>query len=591
MIKLLRYLKKYWLFALLAPLFMVGEVAMDLILTSKMQEMIDFGVSASNLSVVKTLGFQMIAIVLAGVLCGVLSGVFTNLASQKFANDIRKDLFKKIMNLSYEQTDDFSTSSLITRVSNDVTAVQNMVSMALRTFIRSFGMFALGIIFTLNISSRFAIVLAIALPLELLAMALFMKKTFPLFGTIQKKLDRVTTVVHENVSGARVVKAFSKEDHEFDRFKVAHEDWTNTTLYVNKIIAALMPVFMLIVYIGTLSIYYIGGSSIFAAYDDFMTNHGVSYVPDITIGQTTQAITYISMIMMSMIMLGMTFANLARAVASAKRINEVLDSPILIHDGNLDVSTLTKKGEVEFKNVSFAYPGAKGNVLENINLTIHQGETIAIVGSTGSGKSSLVNLITRFYDVTEGTLLIDGVDVKEFRQHDLREKIAIVLQKAELFAGTIKDNIRWGKENATDEEVMEAAQIAQAEEFILSKEKKYDEYVEEKGTSLSGGQKQRLSIARAIIKKPEILIFDDSTSALDLVTEAKLYQAMRKTINDTTRIVVAQRIATAKNADKIAVLDGGTIIAFDTHENLLKNCKVYQDIYDSQLKKEGDLNG
>lgn len=591
MIKLLRYLKKYWFFAILAPLFMVGEVAMDLILTSKMQAMIDYGVSASNLEVVKKLGFQMLAIVLIGVSCGILSGVFTNLASQRFANDIRKDLFKKIMNLSYEQTDDFSTSSLITRVTNDVTAVQNMVAIALRTFIRSFGMFALGIIFTLQISSKFSIVLAIALPLELIALAFFMKKTFPLFGVIQKKLDRVTTVVHENVSGARVVKAFSKEDYEFQRFKNAHEDWTNTTLQVNKMVAALMPIFMLIVYIATLAIYFIGGSSVFSAYEDFMLNHVVSYVPNITIGQTTQAITYISMIMMSMVMLGMTFANLARAAASAKRINEVLDAPLLIHDGNLDVATLTCKGKVEFKDVSFAYPNAKGNVLEHINLQINQGETIAIVGATGSGKSSLVNLITRFYDVTSGELLIDGVNVKDFKQYDLREKIAIVLQKAELFAGSIKENICWGKENASDEEIIEAAQIAQAEEFILSKEKQYDEYVEEKGTSLSGGQKQRLSIARAIIKKPEILIFDDATSALDLVTEAKLYQAMRKNMKDTTRIVVAQRIATARNADKIAVLDGGTIVAFDTHENLLTYCSVYQDIYNSQLKKEGEING
>ena len=271
--------------------------------------------------------------------------------------------------------------------------------------------------------------------------------------------------------------------------------------------------------------------------------------------------------------------------------NEVLETPDIICDGNLDVTTLKETGTIEFKNVDFAYPNASASVLENINLKIEKGETVAIVGATGSGKTTLVNLITRFYDVTKGEILVDGENIKNYKLVDLRNKIAIVLQKAELFAGTIKENIKWGNPNATDEEVEWAANIAQAIEFIDSKEKRFDEYVEEKGTSLSGGQRQRLSIARAIVKKPEILIFDDSTSALDLVTEAKLYKAMRDNIADTTKIVVAQRIATAKNADKIVVLDGGTIIAYDTHENLLANCEIYQDIYNSQLKREGDING
>ena len=284
---------------------------------------------------------------------------------------------------------------------------------------------------------------------------------------------------------------------------------------------------------------------------------------------------------------GMMFASVARASASAKRINAVLDCKEDIIDGSLDVNTLTEVGTVEFKNVDFAYPNASENVLENLNFKINKGETVAIVGATGSGKTTLVNLITRFYDVTNGEVLVNGVNVKEYNQHDLRNKISIALQKSELFAGTIKENIKWGKLDATDEEVIEAAKIAQADSFINEKKDKYDEFVEEKGTSVSGGQKQRLSIARAIIKKPEILIFDDSTSALDLITEAKLYQAMKEKINDTTKVVVAQRIATARNADKIMVLDGSTIIAFDTHENLMNSCEVYIDIYNSQLKREG----
>ncbi len=582
MFKLFRYLKKYWWAAILAPLFMIGEVALDMLITEQMQKMIDDGIQASNLEAVKSIGLVMIGFVLIGVACGVLSGVFSNIASCKYANDLRKDLFAKIMQLSYNQTDNFSTASLVTRVTNDVTQMQNFIAQMIRMFIRSFGMFFLGIIFTIKIDTRFAVILAIALPLEILIMIIFMKKTFPVFNVIQTKLDAVNTVVHENVTGARVVKAFSKEEYEYNRFDHVNSSYANTLLYVNKLFALLMPLFMIIVYFAQIAIYAIGGTNIL---DAFYNNFSE---PTITIGKITQATTYIVMICFSLINFGMMFANIARANASAKRINAVLDCPLEIVDGKLENKDLKEKGSVEFKNVSFAYPNANGYVLENINFKIHQGETIAIVGATGSGKSTLVNLITRFYDVTDGEVLVDGVNVKEYNQKELRNKIAIALQKSELFAGTIKENIAWGKEDASDEEIALAAKIAQAEEFILSKPDQYNEFIEEKGTSLSGGQKQRLSIARAIVKKPEILIFDDSTSALDLVTEAKLYQAMREYINETTRIVVAQRVATAKNADKIIVLDGGAIIDFDTHENLLKNCEIYQDIYNSQLKKEGE---
>ncbi len=304
------------------------------------------------------------------------------------------------------------------------------------------------------------------------------------------------------------------------------------------------------------------------------------------LGQITAAVTYISMICMSIMMLGMMFTMVINASASAKRINAVLDSKIEIEDGNLDISTLTEAGTIEFKNVGFKYEKASANVLSNMNFKINKGEMVAIVGSTGCGKTSLINLIPRFYDCTEGEVLVDGVNVKEFKLFELRDKIATCLQKAELFKGTIKENILWGKADASDEEIEEAIEISQAKEFIDTREKGLDEWVEEKGTSLSGGQKQRLSIARALIKKPEIIIFDDSTSALDLITEAKLHSAMRKFCPEMTKIVVAQRVATAKNADKIIVIDKGSIVGFDTHENLMKSCDIYQDIYNSQLKKE-----
>lgn len=597
MFKLLKYLKKYWYFALLAPIFMIAEVTMDMLVTNKMGTMIDivnsYGPTSNNNQFLNTIvsnGIIMLALVLIGVVSGILSGVFANLASQKFANDLRKDLFSKIMHLSFQQSDDFSTASLVTRVTNDVTAVQTMIATAIRMFIRSLSMFILGIVFTLQISKQFMIILAVALPLEILIMVFFMIKAFPMFSIVQTKLDKVNSVVHENLTGARVVKAFSKEDYEYNRFVEANDTLTNITLKVNKLMAIIMPLFMLIVYAGMIAIYYIGANSQFDAML-YLENFATSIDPKISVGEMEKATTYIMMIMSSLLMIGMTFANMARAAASGKRINEVLETPDIICDGNLDVKTLKETGTIEFKNVDFAYPNASASVLENINLKIEKGETVAIVGATGSGKTTLVNLITRFYDVTKGEILVDGENIKNYKLVDLRNKIAIVLQKAELFAGTIKENIKWGNPNATDEEVEWAANIAQAIEFIDSKEKKFDEYVEEKGTSLSGGQRQRLSIARAIVKKPEILIFDDSTSALDLVTEAKLYKAMRDNIADTTKIVVAQRIATAKNADKIVVLDGGTIIAYDTHENLLANCEIYQDIYNSQLKREGDING
>lgn len=597
MFKLLKYLKKYWYFALLAPIFMIAEVTMDMLVTNKMGTMIDivnsYGPTSDNNQFLNTIvsnGIIMLALVLIGVVSGILSGVFANLASQKFANDLRKGLFSKIMHLSFQQSDDFSTASLVTRVTNDVTAVQTMIAMAIRMFIRSLSMFILGIVFTLQISKQFMIVLAVALPLEILIMVFFMIKAFPMFSIVQTKLDKVNSVVHENLTGARVVKAFSKEDYEYNRFVEANDTLTSITLKVNKLMAIIMPLFMLIVYAGMIAIYYIGANSQFDAML-YLENFATSIDPKISVGEMEKATTYIMMIMSSLLMIGMTFANMARAAASGKRINEVLETPDIICDGNLDVKTLKETGTIEFKNVDFAYPNASASVLENINLKIEKGETVAIVGATGSGKTTLVNLITRFYDVTKGEILVDGENIKNYKLVDLRNKVAIVLQKAELFAGTIKENIKWGNPNATDEEVEWAANIAQAIEFIDSKEKKFDEYVEEKGTSLSGGQRQRLSIARAIVKKPEILIFDDSTSALDLVTEAKLYKAMRDNIADTTKIVVAQRIATAKNADKIVVLDGGTIIAYDTHENLLANCEIYQDIYNSQLKREGDING
>lgn len=579
MFKLMRYLKKYWYFAILGPTFMMAEVAMDLMLTSYMEKIVDYGIQTSNLDNIIKYGLMMLAIVFIGVVSGILSGVFTNIASYRFSNDLRKDLFKKIMSLSYDQTDDFQTGSLVTRVTNDITEVQGMITTALRMMIRAISFFILGIVFTIQISSRFTYILLILLPIEIIIILIFMKIVFPVFSIIQKKLDKVNTVVHENVTGARVVKAFGKEDYESERFGIANNEYTGVLLKVNKTSAFLMPMLTLIIYSGQIIIYSIGGSSIIEHFKSALNLNEM-----IMVGQISQAITYISMICSSVVMLAAVFTNMARATASAKRINEILDAKLDIIDGNLNVENINKTGIVELKNVFFRYPGSDIDVLKNINLKIKQGETLAIVGATGCGKSSLVNLLPRFYDATEGEVLVDGENVKDYKQTDLRDKISMALQKSELFKGTIAENIKWGNTEADQEEVIEAARIAQASEFIDESPDGYDTIVEEKGTSLSGGQKQRLSIARAIIKKPEIMVFDDSTSALDLVTEANLYKAMNEAIPYVTKIVVCQRVATAKNADRIAVLEKGTIIACDTHEVLIKTCAVYQDIYNSQMK-------
>ena len=583
MLKILSYVKKYWWSALLAPTLMFIEVFMDMLLPNQMAQMVDVAIPSGDIGAIVLVGLKMLLFAFLGLLGGVLSGVFTNYTGYKFSNDMRKDLFEKIMNLSVIDATDFSTGSLITRVTNDVTQIQHFVSMALRMFIRALSLFVLGIIFTVNINPVFGFIIVIALPIEILILAIFMKKVFPHFGRIQKELDEVNVVVHENVTGARVVKAFSKEEYELDRFVDTNDTYTNTLLTISKTSAILMPVLTLIIYVAQVAIYSLGGSKIIAFYDHLETDL------NITIGEISAATTYITMICNSLINLGMIFSNMGRAMISVRRVNEILNYKLDIVDGNTTEEE-TSIGTIEYKKVCFGYPSSKENVLSDISFKINQGETIAIVGSTGCGKSTLVNLMIRLYDVTSGEVLINGINVKDYKLVDLREKIAIILQKSELFAVSIAENIRWGKPKASLKEVIEAAKIAQAHDFIMEKGNGYDEIVEQKGASLSGGQKQRLSIARAIIKNPEILIFDDSTSALDLVTESKLYQALNQKMAKTTKIIVAQRIATAKNADKIIVLDNARIVAFDTHENLMNTSPIYQDIYNSQLKREGEDN-
>ncbi len=579
-----KYLKKYWFFALLAPLFMLGEVSMDLLQPRLMSTIVDEGVlglsnnNVGDLSLVITTGLKMIGFVLIGCLCGILSGVFANLCAQNFSNDLRKDTFSQIMSLSFSQTDQFTTGSLITRVTNDITQVQNLVMQAIRGFVRTFLLFAGGIICMLSLDLSFGVVVACALPLVLLTVIFFLRKTNPLFTVLQEKLDGVNNVMQENVSGSRVVKAYVKEEYEKDRFEKANDGLVHTQLDVLLLLSYMTPIMNIILNISIVAIIKVGSIQVQAG--------------SLTPGNVMAAITYISQILNAVMRMSMIFQTVSRGMASGRRVQEILDCTPTIQGGEKLPASTNSKGKIEFRNVSFAYPGmGHEKVLDGITLTIQPGETFAILGATGCGKTSLVNLIPRFYDATEGSVLIDGVDVKDYPLTALRDKVAVALQKSEIFQTTIRENISWGNPQAKDSQIDRAADVAQASEFISKKPEGMDTIVAQSGASLSGGQKQRVAIARAVLKNSDILIFDDATSALDLQTEARLYDALKSEHRDITKIIIAQRIASVKDADRIAVLENGKIAALGTHEELLSTSSIYQDIHNSQLKEGGAEDG
>lgn len=573
---MLKYLKKYWIFCLLAPLFMLGEVAMDLIQPDMMADIVDNGVLKNDIGLIISVGMRMILLVMVGGLCGVLCGVFANIAAQNFGNDLRKDLFSKIMSLSFQQTDKISTGSLVTRLTNDVTQVQHMVMMAVRGLVRNSVMFVGGIFMLYRQSPRFALIAACGLPFVVVFAMFFLRKAAPLFAIVQKKLDRINSIMQENVAGARVVKAYVKEKHEIERFDEANLSLCQETLRVQTLLAFMGPCMNIVLNICIVCVILVGGNT-------------VKTGGDITPGNIMAGITYLSQILHGITFMANIFQIFTRAKASADRINEVLHCPEVITDGFYqDTSNQRRTGEIEFRNVSFAYPESSGRkVLDHISFTVKPGETLAIIGATGSGKSSLVHLIPRFYDVTDGDIFVDGRNVKDYKLKDLRSKISIVLQKAELYSRSIEANIKWGRKSASPWDIKKAAKIAQADDFICASKFGYHTLVSEGGHSLSGGQKQRISISRAILKKSEILIFDDSTSALDLKTEAALYKALGRECPDMTKIIIAQRIASIKGADRIAVLDNGRISALGTHEELLLSSHIYKEIYKSQMKEGG----
>lgn len=572
-VKLSKYLKPYALFAVLTPLSMVGEVLGDLLQPKLMSKIVDDGVLGQDMDLIIRTGLLMLLVLIGGGACGIAASAFGGIASQSFSRDLRVDVFKRVMGLSFEQTDKFTTGSLVTRLTADITAIQQMVDFMLRMLVRDSLLFFGGIIMMLTLNVRFGIIILCALPVEIIMMIVILKKANPYYSIVAKRLDSVNSVVQENVTGARVVKAYVREDTEEKRFDDANISLMESNLRVQTLMAILQPILMIILNLSVIAVIVIGGWQVQAQ--------------AMKVGEVMAAITYLTQVLHGVMMMSMMFQTLAKASASANRLREVLETDSVIKSGSVSLSDKTG-GTVSFKNVSFSYPETKGRpVISDLTLDIKSGESVAILGATGSGKSSLVNLIPRFYDCTAGEVLVDGVNVKDCKLDELRKKVGIVLQKSELFSGTVEDNIKWGDKNATHEEVISAAQAAQADEFIQKIPAGYEGIIAEKGASLSGGQKQRLSISRAVLKKPEILILDDSTSALDLGTEAKLRDEIDRKMNGTTLIIIAQRIQSVKSCDRIAVLDHGKLCACDTHENLLKTCEVYQDIYASQVKTSG----
>ena len=577
---MLKYVKKYTLLALLAAAFMVGEVSMDLIQPTLMSRIVDEGVlgtgsgGAGNMEIILRLGLQMIALVIFGGLCGSMNNVFTQTASQGIGNDIRKDCFRRIMAFSFPQMDRFGTGSLVTRVTNDITQVQTFLSLFVRGMIRT-GMLTFGsIAFMLRLNPAFGRIVIAAFPLIVAVLAFCLLRSNPMFERLQAQLDGINAIMQEDISGIRVIKACVRESYEKARFGKANDALTGTQLSVLTLFAFMNPTVNMLMHIVVALILLAGSQQVQAG----ATTPGIIMA----------SITYTTQLLSGILMLVMLFQNISRGVASWKRVREVLHSEPELSSG---ARTEPLRGRIELRDVSFAYPGSERRVLEHVSLTIEPGETVAIMGATGCGKSTLVRLIPRLYDVTEGAVLVDGVDVREYDQQALRGQIAIALQKSELFSQSIGDNIAWGRPGAQRAEIEQAAAAAQAEEFILRTPDGYDTPVAERGMSLSGGQKQRLSIARALVRRAPVLILDDATSALDLATGARLYDALAELAPQSTKIVVAQRVATVRRADRIVLLENGRIAACGSHEQLLAGCAAYREIVDSQMGEEEQHDG
>ncbi len=573
------YVKKYLLFLFIAALFMILEVTMDLLQPHLMSKIVDegvLGVAAQNtddFSIILKLGSLMVLFAFIGCLGGSLNNILVNYSSQNIGNLMRKDAFSKILSLSFSQIDKLGTGALITRITNDISQVENFISFFVRGMVRT-GLLLLGGLYCLfRINTDFGLIAVCVVPFIFCSMIIAMKKVEPYFLSVQESLDQINCILQEDISGIRIIKAYVKELYEKIRFGKANDELLAKQMKILILFAISHPIACNFIYIGVAIMIWNAGKAVAA---------GTS-----TPGNVMAAITYIIQLLHAVLMVVFIIQNISRGQTSWKRVKAIIETDPELTDGHLNEEPPQKQSfaAIEFKNVSFSY-SKEEPILKNINLKINKGETLAIMGATGCGKSSLVNLIPRFYDADSGQVLVNGIDVKDYHLKDLREKIAFVLQKSELFSDSIANNISWGKPGAELEEIKVSARIAQADSFINEIPEKYENIIAERGMSLSGGQKQRISIARAVLKSAEIMILDDSTSALDLKTEREFYEALTKAKPDCTKIIIAQRIASVKRANRIVVIENGSICACGSHDELLKNCDIYKDIYNSQIGEE-----
>ena len=574
-----KYMTPYLSAFIIGPLLMLTEVFGEIMLPKLMSLIINNGVAERDIHYIMTIGAIMVLTTSVMAVGGIGGAYFSAKASICFTSDLREDLFAKVQEFSFKNIDTYSTGSLVTRLTNDIQQIQNVIMMGLRLMLRAPGMFVGALIMAFIMNARLAVVILVVIPLLSLAIALILRTAFPRFTRMQEKLDRLNSGIQEALTNVRVIKSFVREDFEEDRFREMNQDLKESSLNAMKIVIATMPVMMLAMNITTLAVVWYGGNIIIAG--------------DMPVGNLTAFTTYIVQILMSLMMLSMVFLQSSRAMASLKRVNEVMDTRIDLKDDHASHKELqVTEGRVEFRHVDFSYTGSEDElVLEDISFTARPGQTVGIIGSTGSGKTSLVQMIPRLYDVTKGQVLVDGVDVREYSLRNLRQGVGMVLQKNVLFSGTIEENLRWGKEDATEEEIREMAASAQADGFVTSFTNGYDTDMGQGGVNVSGGQKQRLCIARALLKRPRILILDDSTSAVDTATEAKIRECFRTTLKDTTKIIIAQRIGSVEEADLILVLDDGRISGQGTHEELLKGCGAYQELYYSLTDREKEEVG
>jgi ATP-binding cassette, subfamily B, multidrug efflux pump len=572
MFKLFRFLKPFTLAAIVTVILVAAGAGAELFLPTLLADIIDKGVANGDIGYILRVGGLMLAVTLGGMACAVVASLLSSRVSMGFGRDLRRNVFTRVEGFSLHEFDVIGTPSLITRTTNDITQVQMFTMIVMRMLIMAPIMAIGGVIMALQRDAKLTWVLAVVIPILAVVISLIAGRAMPLFRAIQAKIDKINLVLREGLTGVRVVRAFNRIEHEKQRFDVANMDLTETSIKVNKLMALMFPLMMLIMNFTTIAIIWFGAQRI---------NLG-----EMQVGSLMAFIQYAMQILFSLLMVSFLFIMLPRAAASAGRINQVLDVAPGINDAKITRKAEDEQGYVEFKDVTFAYPGAEEPAIRNVSFSARPGEVTAIIGGTGSGKSTLVNLIPRFYEVASGSILVDGVDIREIEQERLRAKLGFVSQKAVLFNDTVANNIRFGREDATDEEVARAAETAQAQEFILAMPEGFESVISQGGTNVSGGQKQRIAIARALVRKPEIYIFDDTFSALDFATDARLRAALRKETAEATVIIVAQRVNTVMDADRIIVLDDGEVVGMGTHKELIRSCEVYREIVSSQLSEE-----